>query len=278
MSNAVETQLDLWNGPAGERWVREQERLDRAFVHIDRIALEAAAAASGERIIDIGCGCGGSTLALAERVGPTGAVLGVDISSPMLARATERAVKVPWARFARADAASHPFDGEADLLFSRFGVMFFDEPKAAFAHLRGALRPNGRIAFVVWRAGDANPWLTGPMRAAEKLLPAVPSPPEDGPGPFALAEPSKTRAIFEGAGFQSVELSSHDVDLELSTTGLDGAVDFALGAGPLARRVEAVDAGTVERVRAAVRETFAPFVAGDRVAAPGAVWIVRARA
>src|SRR5687768_17225277 len=150
--SANQAQIEFWNGPAAERWVNEQARLDRALASIDMLALERAAPAPGERVIDLGCGCGASTLRLAERVGPTGNVLGVDISKPMLGRARDRARTMPWVGFQEADAAEHPFAGDGDLVYSRFGSMFFVDPVAAFSNVRKALRSGGRLCIVCWRS------------------------------------------------------------------------------------------------------------------------------
>ncbi|HMJ11651.1 MAG TPA: methyltransferase domain-containing protein, partial [Polyangiaceae bacterium] len=144
MSDAArQQQLEHWNGPGGRRWVNEQERLDRVLAPLGELAIDQAAPRAGERVVDVGCGCGASTLALGERVGDGGAVLGVDISAPMLARARERAAAqgLRWVSFTEGDATTHPFGGDAHLVFSRFGSMFFADPVAAFANLRRALRP-----------------------------------------------------------------------------------------------------------------------------------------
>src|SRR5205085_7165358 len=140
-------QIEYWNGPAAARWVNEQERLDRVLAPIDELGVTRAAPMRGERVIEIGCGCGASTLRLAERVGQSGSVLGADVSKSVLERARERTRSIDWVDFLEADAAQCTFAGDADLLYSRFGVMFFAEPEAAFANLRRALRRTGRLCF-----------------------------------------------------------------------------------------------------------------------------------
>jgi SAM-dependent methyltransferase len=272
-----ESQIELWNGPGAQRWVREQERLDRSFASIDAIGMARAAARLGERVIDLGCGCGGSALQLAEAVGPAGAVLGIDISAPMLARARERGRASPWITWLQADAAQHPFSGDADLLYSRFGAMFFDDPAAAFANLRRALRPTGRLCLVCWRSLEENPWYSVPMQAALSLLdPPAPSAP-DAPGPFALAARERVSAILSAAGFADIELDAHDTTLCFSTTGLADAVDFALQAGPVSRMLAGADRDTVASVERAIADALAPHASQERVALPAAIWIVTAR-
>ncbi|HYZ33803.1 MAG TPA: methyltransferase domain-containing protein, partial [Crenalkalicoccus sp.] len=148
-----------WNGPAGRSWVAGQERMDATFAPLTEVALALAAPRPGERVLDIGCGCGGTLLALADRVGSAGEVLGLDVSAPMLARAAERAAGLPQVRTALGDAAAHPLPpAHFDLGFSRFGVMFFRGPVGAFRHIRAALRPGGRLVFICWRALAENDW------------------------------------------------------------------------------------------------------------------------
>jgi SAM-dependent methyltransferase len=273
-----QSQIELWNGPGAERWVSEQERLDRSFAPIDAIGMARAGARPGERVIDLGCGCGGSTLQLADAVGAAGAVLGVDISAPMLARARERGGARPWITWLQADAALHPFSGDADLLYSRFGAMFFEAPAAAFANLQRALRPSGRLCLICWRSPEENPWYGVPMRAALSVLPPpAPSAP-DAPGPFAFAARERVSAILAAAGFAHIEFDAQDTALCISTTGLADAVDFALQAGPVARLLAGTDRDTVASVQGAIAAALASYASQERVALPAGVWIVTARA
>src|SRR5881628_2723223 len=161
--------------------------------------MERARIGAGERVIDIGCGCGDTTIALARRVGPAGLVLGIDVSAPMLARAADaaREAGVAHVRFEHADAQTHRFPAQAfDVLYSRFGVMFFSDPAAAFGNLRTALRPGGRLGFVCWQAVPENPWIAVPLEAAAQHM-ALPPPPAPGaPGPFSFADPERVRRIL----------------------------------------------------------------------------------
>jgi SAM-dependent methyltransferase len=281
MNELERVQHEHWNGPGGQRWVNEQERLDRVLAPFEARALASSAPRAGERVIDVGCGCGASTLALGERVGPGGAVLGVDISAPMLARARERAQaqQLNWVKFADADAATYAFGRDADLLFSRFGSMFFADPATAFANLRRALRPAGRLCLLVWRRSEENEWGRVPLEAALSVLgPQPPPPPPGAPGPFSLASEPRVRELLTGAGFANIGLEPVDLALELSTTGVEEAVSFSLDAGPTARVLVNVDPDTRTRVTAAVREALEPYVQADRVRLGGSAWLVSARA
>jgi SAM-dependent methyltransferase len=271
-------QLEHWNGPGGNRWVTQQERLDRVLAPLGALAVERAAPQAAERVLDVGCGCGASTLELGRRVGSSGAVLGVDISAPMLARARERAAAMRWVSFAESDAGSHAFAPDHDLVFSRFGSMFFARPEAAFANLRRALRPGGRLCLIVWRTFEENEWGRVPMEAAISVVGPQQPPPPGAPGPFSLASPERVQQLLAGAGFQHVQLERDDRTLEVSTTGLDEAVEFSLQAGPAARLLIGADPTTLARVTEAVRKALAPRLQNERVALGAATWVVTANA
>ena len=191
-------QIDYWNATAGPSWVAAQEGLDIELRPWGEKAIATLAPVAGARMIDVGCGCGATTLMLAERVGPGGRVLGADISAPMLALARQRAeaAGLAQASFIQADAQTHAFE-PADGVFSRFGVMFFADPAAAFANLRAALTERGRVVFVCWRALEHNPWMGVPVAAIAPLLPQAPQAPQPGaPGPFAFADGDRVHAIL----------------------------------------------------------------------------------
>ncbi|MDZ4778592.1 MAG: class I SAM-dependent methyltransferase, partial [Alphaproteobacteria bacterium] len=218
MTAANADQIALWNDDLGQRWVREQARLDASIAPFGAAALKVAAPRSGEVVLDIGCGCGDTSLFLAKAVSPGGEVLGVDVSAPMLARADARAAEagLQHVRFAEGDASSAKLGGPFDLLFSRFGVMFFDDPQAAFAHLRLAMKPGGRMAFVCWRTFAENEWARLPAVAAIGVL-GPPKTPADplAPGPFAFGDATRTRAILEGAGWRDVKLEPFDAPMKM---------------------------------------------------------------
>jgi len=272
-------QIEYWNSERARKWVDLQERMDALIEAFGARAIERAELAAGERAIDVGCGCGGTTLELAGRVGPRGRVLGVDVSGVMLARARERARAAGLANveFVEADAQTHALDAGAwDCVFSRFGVMFFAEPARAFANLRHALRRGGRVSFACWRAMPENAWVTVPFGALVKVIPPPPPPPPGAPGPFSFGDRERVRKILGEAGFAEIELAPYDAPLALGSS-LDDAVEFAISAGPASRLVEGASASDRARARDVVREALAPHARGGAVALGGAIWLVHAR-
>src|ERR1700744_5929088 len=216
-------QIAYWNGPNGQRWTDRQAEQDVLLAPVTQALIDRAAPRPGERIIDVGCGCGGTSMALASRVAPAGFVLGVDISGPMLSRARQLAPKELPVDFVLADATVYPFDpGSFDLLVSRFGVMFFAEPAVSFSNLRRALRPNGRVAFACWRAPRENPWMMTPLHAVYQHVPKPPPPAPDDPGPFAFASEDRVRRILGEAGYQTIAMEPVGISLDIAIgRGLD---------------------------------------------------------
>lgn len=270
-------QIDYWNGQAGDTWTRLQDRLDGMLAPIAELALSRLAARDGERVIDVGCGCGATSLAIAA----AGAeVLGVDISEPMLERARARALDQGVAdacQFVVADASSAAFDARFDALFSRFGVMFFDDPTSAFANLKQALLPDGRVAFACWQEARANPWMSIAGAAVAPLLPP-PAEPVDprAPGPFAFADPDYLRGILTAAGFVDVELESVTPTLHVADD-LDDAIVFQSEVGPLARALAELADDDLEQARQAARAALAPHVTDSGLDLASAIWLVTAR-
>lgn len=269
-------QIAYWNAQAGETWAAQQDKLDRQLEPLGEAAMDALAPTPGEQLIDIGCGAGQTTLALAGRVGPDGAVLGVDISVPLLGVARRRAEGLANVSFLEADAQTWPFE-PADAVFSRFGVMFFNDPSAALANIHRALKPGGRLAFVCWRPLAENEWMQLPMRAALPQVSVPPPAPGDplAPGPFAFADPDRVRDILDGAGFWDVEIAPRD--FMIGGNPLDESVALAMKVGPLGALLRE-NPGQRDAVIDAVREAMTPHVGADGVRLPGAVWIVTARA
>ncbi len=270
-------QIAYWNGEAGQRWTERQERQDALLAPISRLVLERAAAASGEHVIDIGCGCGQTTLELTGQVGSTGKVLGIDVSAPMLARARHRVRN--GAAFIEADATDFPFEREnTDLLFSRFGVMFFARPEVSFANMRTALRPGGRLVFVCWREPRANPWFMVPLQAAYQHVPRLPEMAPDDPGPFSFAKEERVRRILDEAGFTSIEMTPYDFPLDLACGGgLEAAVEAAVSIGPASRAIDGQPAELKAAAANAIRESLAQFLDGAMVPLTAAVWFVTAK-
>lgn len=271
MNNAE--QMDYWNGTAGERWANFQPQLDAAMAAITPEILSFAAPAAGERALDVGCGCGTTTSLLAQSVGPSGSVTGVDISEPMLKVARNRGIT---ANFLAADAAVHRFKPTHDLIFSRFGVMFFSDPSAAFANLRSAARPQGRLAFVCWGPVTDNLWATLPVEAARPFL--APQPPADphAPGPFAFADEKRLTQILQAAGWRRPDVTPLVTVMRMGTT-LEEALAQSLRIGPLARVISELDAGTRAQLSEAVAAMLARYQTSAGIALPARCWLVGAR-
>src|SRR6185369_10664041 len=192
-------QIAEWNGALGQRWVAMQREVDRIVAPFGDAALKVAAPQPGERVIDIGCGCGDTAIDIARIVGATGSVLGIDVSQPMLEVARSRGAQAncPHLAFRNSDASEAELPANVDLLFSRFGVMFFSEPAAALSHLRKSLRTGGRCVFVCWRAPRDNAWAITPLVAAREAMGVTPPPADpNAPGPFAFADEDRVRMIL----------------------------------------------------------------------------------
>lgn len=274
-------QIRYWNEQAGSKWVALQAMIDAQIRPLGEAAMERAAIAAGERVLDVGCGCGDTTLELARRVGPKGSAIGIDISAVMLERARQAAhdAGLAQAHFAHADAQTHAFSPDHfDVVFSRFGIMFFAHPEEAFANLRRGLRRDGRLAFACWQGPAENAWASVPMMAALPHLPSFQPPPPGAPGPFAFADGERVSGILERAGFSDVALA--DVRQDLAVGGgadLDRTVDFLLQMGPTARLLRDADPGLVSVVADAIREALQPYVGPQGVRMASAAWIVTAR-
>jgi SAM-dependent methyltransferase len=278
-SDAHAEQIAYWNGPPGERWAQDQSALDRALAPFAARLFEGAAPRSGQRVLDLGCGTGTTTLAASDAVGPTGQVVGLDVSAPMLGRARERAAGRTNVAFVLADAAAHRFaepDASFDLAISRFGVMFFGDPTAAFTNVRSALRPGASLVFVCWRAVADNEWVRTPCEVALQHVEAPPRPGPEDPGPFAFGDPARVRRILDGAGFSGVVITPFDAPVVISEEGLESALDFLTSNGPTGRVLRDAPDDAKARVREALRPRLQAFTRGERVAMGGAVWVVSA--
>ena len=271
-------QIDYWNATAGQTWARFQAQLDRQIEPLGMEAMRALAPVGGERILDVGCGCGQTSLELATLVTASGAVIGADISAPMLEVARSRLVPAGAAtpNFQQVDAQSGELgEGVFDAVFSRFGVMFFSDPIAAFSNLRKALKPDGRLAFVCWRPFQENLWMRTPMEAAQPFLPPTPPMDPTSPGPFAFADADRVRSILADAGFSDVTL--HAFDTSIGGSNLDQTVDLAFRVGPLGAILRE-QPELAPTVAGAVRSALAPYETPSGVLMPAAVWIVQALA
>jgi SAM-dependent methyltransferase len=275
-------QITYWSDTAGPKWVALEDMLDGQIRDLGEATMDRVEIGRGERTLDVGCGTGQTSLELARRVGPMGRVLGVDVSAPMLARARERAraVGADNVAFLGADAQTHDFEpAAADVCFSRFGVMFFAAPDAAFANLCRALRPTGRLGFVCWQQLPDNPWMMVPLVAAAAHITLPPPPAPDAPGPFSFADQGRVRGILERAGFADVTFEDHRTTLTIGGDGpLDQAVDFLLqGVGPTSAAMRQADPALRATVSTAVRDALQPFHTPQGVRMACAAWLVTAR-
>jgi SAM-dependent methyltransferase len=273
-------QIAYWNGPSGQRWADRHSVQETLLGPIADILIGRARPKPGERVIDVGCGSGATTVAFAKAVAPDGFALGLDVSDPMLSQARALAPKGLPLDFVLADATVHRFEPASfDLLASRFGVMFFADPIASFTNLRRALKPSGRLAFVCWREPKENPWMMTPLMAVYKHVPKMPPVGPEEPGPFAFASEERVMRILRGAGFVDVVMKPHNLAMDIAIGGgLEAAVDGSLQIGPASRALQGHPPETYEAAKASVRETLAPFLKGQSVALQGAIWIVTAKA
>jgi ubiquinone/menaquinone biosynthesis C-methylase UbiE len=271
-------QIAYWNGPGGRRWADRQEMQDAVLAPIADQLYARSRLAPGERAIDVGCGCGVTTLEIARRVGPTGRAIGLDVSAPMIERARERAKPESGAEFVLADATTHAFaPGWADLLFSRFGVMFFADPVLSFANMRAGMARGGRVVFACWREPKLNPWQTIPLKAACKHAPRLPETGPEAPGPFAFADEARVKRILDAAGFARIRVSPVAFELDIAAgrgfeAGLASAQEMGAASRALESQPDAVRAAAAQEIRAALE----PYRRGDSVPLGAAIWIVEA--
>jgi SAM-dependent methyltransferase len=268
-------QARLWNGPAGRAWVEAQEVLDQVLKPFEALLVAAVAAAPRRRVLDVGCGTGGTALAVARLLGAEGRCIGIDISAPMIAAARARADREGTAaHFICANAQVHAFEPASfDMILSRFGVMFFDDAIQAFANLRHAARDNAELRFIVWRSAAENPFMTTAERAAAPLLPNLPGRRPDAPGQFALANGQRVHNILEESGWTGIDVQPIDVACTLPEKEL---VPYLTRLGPVGRALQEADDRTRARVAETVRAAFDPFVHGADVRFTAACWTVGA--
>lgn len=268
-----------WNDAVGRTWAMLHERLDRQIAPFGRAAMARAGFAAGQRVLDVGCGCGETSFEIAYNVAP-GEVLGADVSAMLLdiAREDARTRSIDGVRFVQADAQVHAFEaGAFDVLFSRFGVMFFEDPAAAFANLRRALKPDGRLAFCCWRRPAENLWLSLPMQAVGHLLPLLPPSDPNAPGPFAFADADRVKGALAASGFSDVVIEP--LDLRAGADSLEDSVFLAMRVGQLGAALRQADADDAlkGKVEDALRQALSAHVEDGAVKMPAAGWIVSAR-
>ena len=269
-------QATLWNGIAGCAWVEAQELLDQMFKPLEDLLVEAVCAGPVRRVLDVGCGTGSTTLAVARLLGANGRCIGIDLSDPMIAAARARAERESTpASFILADAQIHAFEPASfDLIISRFGVMFFDDFVRAFANLRRAARDGAEMRFIAWRSPPENPFMTTAERVAAPLLPNIPARRPDAPGQFAFADHNRVHLLLEASGWADVDIRPIDVACSFPEVEL---VRYLTRFGPLGRTLHEVDEQTRNQVIETVRPAFDHYVHGAEVRFNAACWMVSAR-
>jgi SAM-dependent methyltransferase len=282
INDANAAQREFWNSPATRVWADEHERMDRVVADFTTKILALAAPQPGEHVLDIGCGGGTTTLELAKQVGPSGHVIGADIAEHSIACVCQRIADagLKQAEAIVADVSVYPFAPNSfDLVFSRFGVMFFADPTAAFTNVRRAMKPAGRMSLAVFRTAKENLWPQGPLEAVRHLLPPLPTPGPEDPHPFSWADPARVHRILKGAGFRDVNLLRLDPKMRLAPPGgVAEAADFMMTFGPLTRVVPSLPAEQRAAVRAGVEMFFRDHDGPDGIVLPAANWVVQARA
>ena len=270
-------QIALWNDTAGRAWVDTQETLDAVLLPFEERLVAAVAERKAQRVLDAGCGTGSTTLAIARHLGKQGAAVGVDISEPMIALAKQRAeAESSPARFIVADAQTYAFDDASfDMVVSRFGIMFFDDPVRAFANLRRATAPGGTLEVIAWRSPAENPFMTAAERAAAPFVPEMPARKPDEPGQFAFADRGRVHSILEKSGWTQIDVRPIDVECALPRRELEL---YITRLGPLGRVLPQLDEKTRSQVVAAVRAAFDPYVHGEEVRFTAACWTIGAKA
>lgn len=275
-SSVSDEQRAMWNGPSGQAWIDGQEFLDRMFLPFEELLAREVTALGANQVLDVGCGTGATTLAAARAAGAKGRAIGIDISVPMIEVAQARAAREKSAAgFIAADAQTHDFGNDRfDLFISRFGVMFFGNPVAAFTNLRHAARPGAITRFAVFRSIAENSFMTTAERAAAPLLPEIPARKPDGPGQFAFADPERVTHILEAGGWSHIELRPIDVRCSFAEAHLDR---YLMRLGPLGQALQKVEQTRARQVLSTVRSAFAPFIEQGEVRFNAACWLICAR-
>lgn len=272
------TQQEYWNSQVADEWTRHADGIDKMLGRLTQAAFDVLALRSGERVLDVGCGGGATTLKAAAIVGEAGRAVGVDISRPLLELGRQRAAGRDNIAFVEADAGAAQIPGAPfDAAFSRFGVMFFEEPVRAFENIRRAVAPGGRLVFASWRPFAENLWSAQPLTALKPLLkePLKPADPNL-PGPFALSDADKINTILEASGWRDISIEKWDGEVVMGANAREAAA-FLLKIGPCARAIneQGLDAAEAERL---LLQFLAAFEGPGGVARPAACWIVRAQA
>lgn len=282
MLTANDDQAEYWgNSESGTKWLTFEDKLDHMLAPVPGLVLERAELTSGLRVLDIGCGTGASTVAAARAVGPRGHVLGADISGPFLDRAAQRAdaAGLPNAAFQLADAQVAPFEPETrDVAISRFGVMFFDDPVAAFGNIAKALVPGGRMIFAAWGPLSDNPWFRVPHVAATAHLGHPPKYGRHAPGPLAFQDVDRVTGLMTRAGLRDV--SGEPIALRLpGLNSVEETASLCTRVGPAARVIAHFDGSEDDAriIQRTVQSEFERFVVDGIPGLPAVINLFQAR-
>jgi SAM-dependent methyltransferase len=274
-------EIEFWNGPQGKNWVKQNELTDFMYDPFGAKAIERADIRDGERVIDVGCGCGKTTGKLADLVAPGGRVTALDVSVPMLEIARNRITSnAGHVDFISADAATYAFERESyDVIYSQFVLMFFLNPEEAFSNLFRALKPGGRVAFVCWRRPELNPFLMIPFEAVRSFVPDMPVPSPDVPAsPFSLAPEGRVRNLLADAGIKDVQLEEFDFPTRMGQGDLEACLSFVADfSNPVATALRRTEPAKAPEILDAVRTAVAPYYTGETLKLPPSAWIVSAR-
>jgi SAM-dependent methyltransferase len=272
-----QAQKELWNTFAGERWTRRQVDIDAMLAAFTQALMEASGleGSSPQHVLDVGCGSGETSLMIAD-LGHT--VTGVDISTSLLDLARKRAGDRSGVSFLEADASDAVFDSQFDLLISRFGVMFFDDPQAAFTHMVQQVKSGGRVVFVCWRPPGENEWVTMPMGVLVSVTEPPAPPPPNAPSPFAFANPERVTSILTNAGLTDVKFTPVDAAMPMgSAKGAVETADFVMEVGPAALPIALLPPESVALVRTKMESEIQPRLKDGNLSLGGAIWVVEAR-
>jgi ubiquinone/menaquinone biosynthesis C-methylase UbiE len=267
-----------WNEEGGNKWAENIDIVESMIEPLSDVLIEKIAANFGEHVLDVGSGGGVTSMKLAEQVGSTGSVLGVDVSEPILSIARNRGKDIANLQFQQSDATTAVLDeNRFDIITSRFGVMFFDDPVLAFSNLHAALKTSGRLIFMCWRSLEENPWIAEPAKAAFEVVP----PPADAekpeptdPGPFSLADKDHLKMVLSSAGFNNIELQM--VDMNIPMGNLNDAVSFLMKMGPAAEAIKEASGKDKNAIAEAMTKVLAKYDTAAGIKTPSATWIVRA--
>lgn len=274
------SQIEYWNGPVGEKWARLVDDQELMLGHLGSAAMDAGDIQSGHSVLDVGCGSGITTFEIARRVGDTGHVLGIDISSPMLdvGRARLAELDIANVTFKTQDAASYPFEPRNfSRVFSRFGVMFFADPTSAFDNIRGGMAVDGRLTFVCWRKASRNQWMEVPLGVVLRYVPTPPAADPNAPGPTAFADPDRVRGILASAGFSNITVDALETEIPIGKD-IPEAVQRLFDVGPTSRLLSNVTDGMREQIRDELGEAISACQSANGVTMESSTWIVSANA